>query len=777
MTNKKISDPQQATPSQPATSPSPKTSPLSEATVEKAHPSSAPQGVDQALNNLAVDAKATDKQDNASIKGEAFAQSVDPLLESLLFITKYYGQPKSRDSIIASVPYTSEGFTPSLFVRAAHELGFRAKHVRQTIKEIDDQTLPALLLMKDGRVLVLLEKLTDSTFKVAVPTALDAIVDYDAQELATGFAGSCLLIKPESRIKTYLDEETGDTFSSWFWGEVFANTHLYAQVVLISFFVNLFALAPPLFIMIVYDRVVPNNSIDTLWLLAFLVVTVVGFDLIFKTLRSYYLDFVGKRLDVVIGVRAFEQVLNIEMAHRPESAGAFASSLKDYDSVKDFMTSATLVVFVDLPFIFMFIFVIWYFTGPLAYVYLAVIPIIVGYGLIAQWPLSKLVKSTSRAAQRKHGVLVETINGLETIKATGGFGRVRHLWEEVSGATAETAQKVKTVSTSVINLSATVQQIASVAVIVVGVHLISQGDLTVGALIATVILGGRALAPLGQLAQLLTRFHQAKVAFQTLNEVMKLPVERPRNKKFVHKPFLDGAIEFENVEFKYPGRDELVVQNLTFSIKPGEKVAFVGRIGSGKSTVAKLVMGLFRPTEGRIRMDGIDLRQIDPVDVRRQIGYVPQEGFLFEGSVKDNITAAVPDAEDSLVIKASELASVDDFVKASESGYDLNVGERGERLSGGQRQTVTLARALIRDPNILVLDEPTSGMDSGTESGLVTKLRGFLKNKTLILVTHRMSLLPLVDRVIILDRGKVVMDGERDKILQLLQERSKALRS
>lgn len=692
----------------------------------------------------------------------------DPLLECLTFLTQYHGNPKSADVLMAGLPTPGSRLTPNLFVRAAERAGYRARIVKRRLGAISSFVLPAVLVLHDGRACVLARNKGKQTASVLIPEMgmVEAAVSLD--ELGRDYSGYAILVRPESRLDMHQIEEPAERPLSWFWGAIFANWWTYSQVALAAVFINLFGLVSPFFIMMVYDRVVPNNAIDTLWVLASGVATVIAFDLILKTLRAYFIDAAGKQTDVVVACRIFDQVLDMKMAARPASAGAFANTLREFETLREFFTSATLVAFIDLPFVLLFVAVLWVVCGPLVMVLAVAIPIVLLYGVFIQFPLNRVVRANFKESEQKHGVLVEVINGLETIKTVGAEARMRHLWEGVVGLTARSAQKSRALSSSGVNVAGTVQQLTSVAVVIYGVHLISQGEITVGALIACVMLGGRALAPLGQVAQLLTRFHQSVSSLRALNRIMKAPVERPAKNTFLHRPEIKGGIEFKGVTFTYPGRTEPALNSLNFAIREGEHVGIIGRVGSGKSTVAKIILGLFDPTDGTILFDGTDMRQIDPADLRRGIGYVAQEPFLFRGSVKDNITVAEPYADDAEILDAACLAGIDEFVSGTAVGYDLPVGERGEGLSGGQRQGITVARALLRKPSILILDEPTSSMDSRSEQALKASLNEYLHGRTLVLITHRASLLSFVDRIIVLDAGRIVADGPREQVLEAL---------
>jgi ATP-binding cassette subfamily C protein LapB len=541
-------------------------------------------------------------------------------------------------------------------------------------------------------------------------------------------------------------------------------------VFLASILVNIFALASPLFVMNVYDRVVPNHAIETLWVLAIGVGTVFTFDLLLRTLRGYFIDMAGKKADVILSATIFEKVMGVKMACRSNSVGSFANSMQEFESFRDFFTSATITTLIDLPFMFLFILIIWTIAGELAYVPLFVIPLAVIVSLIIQVPLGRTIKQLFQHSGQKSATLIETLTGLETIKSLGAESPIQRKWEQTIGFIAKYGQRARILSSTAVNFTAFLQQMASVAVVVFGVYMISEGEISMGALIASTLLTGRALAPMGQVAGILTRYHQSKAALSSLNTLMSLPVERPSGREFLHRPEFKGGIEFKNVSFKYPDQPMDALSGVSFKISPGEKVAFIGRIGSGKSTIEKLVLGLYEPDDGAILLDGTDIRQIDPVDLRRNVGYAPQDVILFFGSVRDNIALGKPFADDEAVLKAAETAGVTEFVNRHPSGFDMQIGERGEGLSGGQRQSVTVARALLMDPPVLVLDEPTNAMDNSTEERFKQNLAGALKDKTLLLVTHKASLLSLVDRIIVMDQARIVADGPREQVLAALKK-------
>lgn len=691
----------------------------------------------------------------------------DPLLDCLIVLTAIFERPHSAEALTAGLPLVQNRITPEQFVRAASRAGLAARIVKRPLGEISDLSLPCVLLLEDARACVLVS-LEGGKAAVIVPETGHGVLDIAQDTLAQRYTGFAIFARPEYQFDARSEATETRPTRNWFWGTLGRFWRIYIQVALAAVFVNLFAIALPLFTMNIYDRVVPTKGQETLWVLVLGVGVIFAFEFLLRLLRSYFVDTAGRSADVIMANTIFQQVLGIRLDSRPASAGAFAQQLREFESLRDFFTSATLVAIVDLPFVLLFIAVVAVIGGPVALVPLLAVPLIIGAGWFLQVPLNEVVTRTARESAQKHALLVEAIVGLETIKGLGAEGRIQRNWERFIGMTAKSAQRSRELSQFGQYFTNLVSQIASVAVVVVGVYQIFDGNLTVGALIACTILTGRAMAPLSQVAALLTRFDQSMVSLKTIDTIMRMPVERPAGTQFVHRPILRGAIEFRDLQFTYPNQPVPALDGVNFAVRPGERVAIIGKIGSGKSTVEKLILGFYQPQKGAIRIDGTDIKQIDPADLRRNIGYVPQDVFLFFGSVRENIAMGAPYADDTVILRAARIAGVDSFVARHPQGFDLQVGERGEALSGGQRQSIAIARALVRDSNIVILDEPTSAMDKGSEDWLIARLREILDGKTLVLVTQRLSLLTLVERVIVMDGGTIVADGPRDKVLETL---------
>lgn len=701
--------------------------------------------------------------------GKAAPPAVDPLLECLVFLTAHHGRAKSGEAIRAGLAYDEKGMGPALFCEAADRLGLKAKIQRRAdLASISQPVLPAVVILNKDQACVLLS--TDGKrAKVFLPET-GTTKDIAFGDLVKAYAGYVVYVHPRAEFTDPQAPELNDSSRHWFWGVFGQNLGLYGRVLVAAVLVNLFGAVGPLFIMNFYDRVIPNNALETGWVLAIGALTAYVFDLIMRTLRGYFIDLAGRRIDVVVTRRIYDQLLNMKLAGRPASSGAFANMLREFDSVREFLTSATVTALVDLPFSLFFLFIIYLLGGPIAFMLGCLILTVIGVGMLLQWPLKLLVGKSLHSAEAKHGLLVETINGLETIKAINADGRMRARYGAHVGESAAAAQKSRFVSALGVNIATFLQMSATIIIVLMGMYLVKDAEMTMGALIACVMLGGRAVAPIGQVANLVARYHQARNSFTTLNKIMALPVERPAHKQFLHRPVLKGKITFDKVDFTYPSTEQKVLDGVSFTINPGEKVGLIGRIGSGKSTIARLIVGLYDADDGTILADDTDYRQIDPADLRRNVAYIAQDVVLFRGTVRENIAVSKPHATEEEILDAAKMSGVHDFISRHPMGYDAPVGERGEGLSGGQRQAIALARAMLLQPNIMVCDEPTNAMDVQAETAFTQHIKEQIKDRTFILITHRQHLLALVDRLILIDHGRVVADGPRDKVVAALMQ-------
>lgn len=703
---------------------------------------------------------------------------IDPLLGCLVLYTKLYHVPHSAESLIAGLPLQhgqkspelfSSNSSKGLFSRAARKAGLSSRIVKKELSEISPLVLPAILVL-GGKGACILERFNDdkSMAKIILPELDGGESWVRVEDLEREYIGYAFYLKKEYVVEGTHKKADEHTTGHWFWGTMWMSRYIYRDVLLASIIINIALVASPLFTMNVYDRVIPNNALETMWVLASGIMLVYLLDMIMKFTRSYYLELAAKKSDVIISSILFEKVLDIKMHARPKSIGSFANNLREFDAVRSFISSGTLAALVDLPFLIIFLFVVWLLSGWIVVIPIAMGAIILLYTLIIKFPMQKSIEQTQKASANKNSVLIESLMNLETIKTMGANGQAQWEWEESNGHIADVGLKSKLLSASIPTVSNFVIQMTTVLIIVAGVYMIQDRALTMGALIAAVMLASRAMSPLGQVASLISNYENVRSSYKTLSQIMEMPSEHPNGTEFLKRVGMQGDIEFKNVSFKYPGEEKYSLQNVSFTIKPGEKVGIVGRIGSGKTTIEKLMLGLYTVDDGSILVDGVDIDQIDPVDLRKNIGYVPQDISLMKGTVRDNMIFREPSADERMIFKAARISGVEDFVNRHPRGFDMNVGERGEGISGGQRQSIAIARAVISDAPIMILDEPTNMMDSMSEEKIKKNLTEAFIGKTVVLITHKSSLLDLVDRLIVVEEGKVVADGNKKEILAKL---------
>jgi len=698
----------------------------------------------------------------------------DQLEACLIFLCRHFDMPVSESVIRASLTGLNSAMTAEQFVRIAGRVGLATTVGRQELSEIDNAILPLVAMMRDGRAIVLVERIGPGRIAAYHSDYGPEAVVLSEAEIAEDYAGYVVVVRPYRHSLPEASSSAAAGMSGhWFWGPITDNWWSYVQVGVAAALTNFLGLSVSVFVMVVYDRILPNEAIDSLIALTIGVSLAIGFDFLIRTLRSIFVDTAGMRADLAIGRSIFDYLLNMQMKSRRGSAGAFANALREFETLRDFFTSATLVAVVDLPFILLFLFVIAMIGGPLALVPGVAVPAILVLGIVLQPLLARFASQAFEEGQTKQGVLVETISALETIKTTGAGPLMRQRWEASINAQSGIGARNRRVTQLAINATTFAQQATQVGIVFFGVFLISAGELSMGALIASVMLSGRALAPLGQLAQTMTRINQARTSYRNLDAMMKEPTERQADRRYVSRTRLSGKIEFRDVSFRYPGQSVNALKGVSFTIQPGEKVALVGRIGSGKSTAMRLLLGLYDPDEGGIFVDDTDLRQIDPADLRGNIGAVLQDIWLFSGTIRQNIAVGARRPRDEDILNAAIASGVHDFVSQSAQGYDMMLAERGEGLSGGQRQSIALARAIIANTPILVMDEPTSMMDMQTEQTVINRLKSVTREKTLVVITHRTSVLELVDRVIVIDGGRIVADGPKSILNRAASQRAR----
>ena len=643
-------------------------------------------------------------------------------------------------------------FAPAQAVSALSMLGFKASFGRLKLEKLGEDFFPLIAFTRDGDAVVVHSPVREGRLSVAGYESNRKIQEVGADAFSKTFSGYVILAKElNAREK---DERSGH----WFFSAFRKSKWLYVQVMIAAMVSNFLSLTTSLFTMTVYDRIIPNGAFESLIALSIGVVIALGFDFLIKSLRARFIDTASKRADLEISRRLFDRILTLTPAEQRQKTGAMAGTIREFETLREFFNSSTLVILIDLPFVFFFIYVIYLIAGPLAYVPLVAVPLVIIVGLGIQPFLARITKGSVEQGMNKQAVLVETLNGLETVTATGSGKLMKKRYEDALNNQSDSGNKIRALSMFIVNFAASVQQYAQVAAIFFGVYLIVEGTITQGALIGAVILGGRTMSPLSQLANTLSRVNGALTAYRNLDKLIGKQFNSAANLSPISRPNLSGEIEFRNVSYKFEGASQPVLNNLTFKIPAGQKVALVGKMGSGKSTLSRLIAGIYEPTEGAILIDGVDVRQIDQADIRKNIGIMLQESWLFSGTIRENIQMGYNEYDDDHLLRVCKIAGVDDFVGSHPKGYDLEIKERGQGLSGGQRQTINLARSLLHDPNILLLDEPTSSMDQGSEKKVVAALQEACVGKTMLVVTHRNPILTMVDRVFVLENGAIVAD-------------------
>ncbi|RBI67002.1 type I secretion system permease/ATPase [Vreelandella sulfidaeris] len=696
----------------------------------------------------------------------------DELLLCLQAVARIHQHEASSESLTAGLPLEDGKLTPSVFARAAARAGMTARIVKSGLVNLNPELFPVVVLLEPGRACIVTSiDIKKGIAKAIFPELNEAEVEVSLSGLASSYSGEAIYVRPRLRLDNN-PETKKKKGGHWFWSVIQENRRLYRDILIGSVAINLFALAMPLFVLNVYDRVVPNQATETLWVLAGGVFIVLCFDLALRLMRSSFVDLAASRADVKLSSSIMAKTLGLRLEDRPVSTGSFTSTLQSFESIRAFIGSATILGIVDLPFVLLFAAIIALINPWLVLPVLAGILFVLLYALAAQGKLHELSQTTWEVGAQRNALLVESVSQLENVKALRAESRIQRHWEKATAFLSRTSAQLRLVSTSVSNVAQWAQHSVAVCVIIVGVYQIIEGNLSQGGLIAAYMLSSRAMAPISQAAALLAQYHQSSTALDSLNQVMDKRVERHEGKVYVEKPSVAGSLLLEKVTFRYPNEERDALRDVSISIKAGEKVALLGRIGCGKSSLNKLVLGFYQPTAGAVLLDGIDIRQIDPIQLRRHIGYVPQDVSLFSGSLRENIVAGGGSEriDDEELLKALDIAGLQSLVNSHPHGVDLQVGERGQALSGGQKQSVAIARALVHDPAILLLDEPTSSMDNASEEAFKTNLSNVAQGKTMLVVTHRTSLLSLVDRIIVMDAGKVVADGPRDTVVEALRK-------
>ena len=705
--------------------------------------------------------------------GAAAVPPDDALLQSIVWLTRHHGRERSAASLLAGMPLAG-ALGPDQAVRAMREAGFNAGLVQRKISDIHSLLLPAVLLLRNGDACIVVKRLSADAYEVVMPGPESHTCKASEAELAGEYTGVAFVASPKVQAPDASHNEAlRDPNSHWLWGTMRRFLPYYRSALLAALLSNVLMMVTGIVTSVVYDKVIPHQAFVTLWALATGAALALVFDLVARQLRTHLIDAAGKKADLIIGSLLFRQTLGVRMEHRPASAGSYAHHLAQIELVRDFFAGATLSAVSDLPFIALFVAMVFIIGGPLGWVIVLAIPLILGMAWAIQGALRRSMSANMHFHADLQGVLVEAVEGLEDLKAAGAQGQFLRRYEDATAAAAESSLRARALSGLTNNISAAAQQAITLVMLVWGVYLIKEGAVSGGALIGAVMFAGRAIAPLGSVVSLATRYQGARAAMAALDQMMSLPVERESGKTYIANHRITGKLGLHELNFAYPatggdGAAPKVLKGINLKFEPGERVVILGRIGSGKSTILRLLAGLYQPTEGMVEVDGIDLRQIDPADFRAKVGFVSQEPRLFNGTLRENVMLGRATVDPARLAEVARVTGLDRVVASHPQGWELSVGEMGGLLSGGQRQLVALARCLATQPQILLMDEPTSSMDAQSEVMFLRQLNEAAGKRTLIMVTHRPAVLELAQRVIVVDGGKVVLDGPKAQVLAAL---------
>ena len=683
------------------------------------------------------------------------------LLEGLSQLAQARGRPISVVALQAQLTFDAQGAVNMGSLRtAAMSAGLVLARHDGSLLTLSPAQLPALAACGDG------------SFKVVSdPTQLQE------GDLPGGYGGYCLTLalQPDPDRRSELPARR--SARAWFWQVLWRLRPFYLHVALATLVVNLLSIAVSLYVMNVYDRVVPNRTYETLWVLTIGTMIALAFDFCARMLRGWLIDTAGKRADIEISSSLFQRMLSMQLIQKPASSGSFVNNLRDFEAIREVLTSASLTTLIDLPFFLLFVAVIGFIAPPLAIVPIAAAVLVIIAGLLVQRPLARHIVDMMKEGSQRQGLAVETVEGLETLKVNNALGHAQQRWEWFTGSVAMSSMRARNLSNFVINATALVQQMVTVGTVTIGVYLIHAGELSMGGLIGAVILCGRAIAPLAQVAGLAVRVQQARAAFGGLQAMMDKPLERDDDRAYLSVPRAQGRVTLSHVTFKHDPNGPDLFRDFSLDIRPGERVAILGRTGSGKSTLLRLSAGLYTPNAGLVSLDGIDMRQIDPAELRATVALVPQESRLFLGTLRENLEIARTDrrGDDEQLVAALRQFGLTQMIARHPRGLDMQLGEDGMGLSGGQKRLVALARLALRDPTVALLDEPTSGLDPSTERTILNTLRQWADTpaasgarRSMVLVTHRPQVLEIVDRVLVLESGRIVVDGPRAEVMEKL---------
>ena len=688
------------------------------------------------------------------------------------FILQYFNTDTSFTSFCSKLPLKEGLLNANLLQKGLEQQNFKSSYVKRKLKEINPKILPCIAFKKDGEAFILTDINIEQKKAAIFTQQNNQNVIVSLKELESMIEDTFIFVRK-------MQTKNENNKLSWFWGTLQRFKPLWLQVAIASLLINCFALAAPLFTMNVYDRVIPNRAEETLWVLFSGMLIVYIFDFILKNLRAYFIDVAGRGSDVLISAKLFEQFQNIKLSSKNNSAGAMAHQMKEFENLRDFLTSASISALIDLPFILLFILVLGLIGGPVALIVLAALPISISVALLLQKRVEKTTDQSWQDLSQKNSHLIETLQGIETVKSLNIENARQSVWESYVGATSLIGMKARYYMNMANSFSGFMQNMTTILVTAAGVYVVIEGNLSMGGLIACSMIAGRIIAPVATMVSLSMRYSYAKHAYVELNDLMKQKVDIPEGKNFLRRSNISGDIKCNDIQFTYPNAEQPSINGINFSINSSEKVGIIGRSGSGKSTFVRLLNNLYSINKGQILVDGTDINQINPNELRQQILLVPQTPHLFYGTLRENLRIVNPFASEEEILRACDLVDLLEVIKQHPQGLDMHLGEGGDGLSGGQKQAVCLARALLKKPKLIILDEPTSNMDSVMEDRFCKSLSKILNNSNigLLLITHKESLLQLVDRIAIMEKGRIVLDKPKAEAMQALSGKTVAVKT
>ncbi len=718
------------------------------------------------------------------MKNDIFADTT--LINALMAMVEMYHLDVTRESILSGLPVDPQKpklfekdpkKARSLFTRAAEKAGFKSSLEKKSLRKIPSEVLPSILLLKDDRSCILLDFDKEMKYaQILIPGDVNNEGWISIDQLEQEYLGSLFMLKRVSSfdVEEKLEQMREETAPKhWFWSTIARTKSIYIDILIGSFLINLFILALPLYLRIIYDRVIPNTAFDTMWVLTFAIITVFILEAVLKFLRNYFTEIAAKKSDVIMSSLIFERVLDMKLSDKSSSLGKFTSKLQQYGNIRNFLASSVVTTIIDIPFAIIFLVVIYWIAGDLVYIPIVTILLIILYALIMKGAIRKSIVDSNRAASLKEMILYESINAIETMKAFNYSSVMQWKMEDAIGDIAKKSLKSRMLNGSINTVTTFMIRIQTVAIIVGSVYMISTGELSSGGLLVAYILASRAVSPVGKLVSLILQYNKAVTGFKEVDKLMQIPVEHPKDKSFISPKQIDGKIEFIGVDFAYPEANQNVLRDISVKIEPGERVAIMGKMGSGKSSLLNLLMGFYEPNQGKILIDDVEINQYSLSEYRNKIAYVPQDVILIQGSIKENIAIKSPGIDSSAILEAAKTSGAINYINKNPEGFNMKIIERGQNISGGQRQSIGIARAFLNDSAIALLDEMTSDMDDESERIAIDGIRKKIAGKTTLIITHKNSLLTLVDRIIWMKDGKILYDGKKEEVLKKLRQNGK----